>query len=143
MTFAVFSAQFFVPFYTTNQLLFEQGVSYIGMLAAIKTFSIMNILIGQTLSYSRKAKLIIYILGAAVISFLLFMNYYQKRMYRETINNGRNIRAAIINIDCTNGKGKSRLYFKNEINEVQHVNVSYTECQAFHRGDSISVYVSK
>ena len=96
--------------------------------------------IEQPSNYSRKARLIIYSLGITVLAFLVFMIYYHKKMYIETLSSGKKFHATIINVHCTTGKGKSSLYFKDEGNEVRHVNVRYTECETFRRGDTILVF---
>ncbi len=94
----------------------------------------------QASNYSRKARLIIYSLGIVVLAFLVLMFYYNKKIHSETLSSGKRFYATIINVDCTRGKGKSSLFFKNEGNEVRHVNVRYTDCETFRRGDTISVF---
>lgn len=61
-------------------------------------------------------------------------------MYYKTINTGLKIKTAIINIDCSNGRTKSRLYFKNSKKQIKHVNVNRIECEKYKIGDTIFVF---
>ena len=90
--------------------------------------------------FSKRRRIIIYALGILAFAFPVFISYYQSNMYKDTINTGVKFKAPITNIDCTNGRSKSRLSFRNNNKEVKHVNVDYTECQKYKIGDTISIY---
>lgn len=94
-------------------------------------------------SYSMKGKLVIYLLAAVVISFLLFMQYYQNKRHNEAEIRGAKIRVLITKVSCNNGRLKSSLYFRNRRNEVKHVNVSYVVCKQHKEGDTVIVFANE
>jgi hypothetical protein len=61
-------------------------------------------------------------------------------MYHDTIQNGIKITTVIIKTDCTQGRSKSKLYFKDSKNKREYVSLNYTYCSIFNVGDTISVY---
>ncbi|RYE53199.1 MAG: hypothetical protein EOP48_14920 [Sphingobacteriales bacterium] len=97
----------------------------------------------QQTSYSKRQKRILYFISVALIAGLLFLFYYQKKMTSDTIQTGTRLQVIVTNVDCTNGKTKSRLYFRNDESAVKHVNVNYQDCQSYQPGDTIAVYRNK
>lgn len=113
------------------------------MLAVIKSSFLLNSKMRQQVSYSKRSKLIIYVLGGAVVAFLVFMYYYQAKMSSETMLSGEKLLVVVINVECISTKTKGRLYFKNDKDVVKHVNLSYGDCKEYKIGDTISVYNNK
>jgi hypothetical protein len=94
-------------------------------------------------SYTKKEKLIIYVVGAIVVLLLAYMGFYQYKKYRDTLVNGIKFKTQIIEVSCTGGSTKSRLYFRNMNEYKKHVNVKKSDCLLFKVGDSISVFENK
>lgn len=94
-------------------------------------------------NYSRKEKLVIYIVGVFVVSLLAYTGFYQYKKYRDTFVNGVNFKARIIEVGCSGAGTYSRLYFSNLKKEKKHVNVSKSDCLLFKVGDTISVFENK
>jgi hypothetical protein len=94
-------------------------------------------------SYTKKEKLIIYVVGAIVVSLLAYTGFYQYKKYRDTFVNGINFKTQIIEVSCTGGGTKSRFYFRNMKGDKKYVNVSKSDCLLFKVGDSISVFENK
>ena len=76
----------------------------------------------------------------AIIAWLIFITFYQQQKANETYQSGKLYKTKVTNIDCTIGKSKSRLYFRNSQGSVKHVNIKYLDCLKFNKGDTISVY---
>ena len=102
-----------------------------------------NLYVKPPTEYSRKTKAILYVVTAFIAALLIYINYGQNKMYETTSKTGKRFQTVITNVDCTNGKTRSRLYFKYENNEVKHVNVTYSQCNMFNIGDTISVFVNE
>lgn len=65
-------------------------------------------------------------------------------MHDETLESEEKQFTTILNIDCTmSNKSKSRLYFKDDRGQMQHVNVGYTDCKRYSIGDTIQIYKNK
>jgi len=94
-------------------------------------------------SFSKRGRIFIYILGILAIAFFPVVMYYQNKTYTDTIKIGKNFTTAIINIECSERRSKSRLYIKNQKNELKHVTVNYFQCTRYKIGDIISVYVNQ
>ena len=88
--------------------------------------------------------MIIFALGGLAIAFIVFVQFYQDKMYNETLTKGAIIRTTVIDIGCTDSKrAKSRLYFRNSKNEMKHVNISYLQCMKYKLGDTILLYANE
>ena len=64
-------------------------------------------------------------------------------MYTETVTTGVKMKVRVANVTCTEGKGRSSLWFRNDNNEVKHVNIPLSDCKNFKVGDSITIFVNK
>ena len=95
------------------------------------------------IKYSKTQRLFIYITGAIVILFLILSSPVHDRTDRDTFKKGKKLRVAVLNVICTDGKAQSSLYFRNNNNEVKHVNVNYHDCLKYKAGDSITVILNK
>ena len=84
----------------------------------------------------------LYVLTGIIVVFLVLSSYYKRNRYADTVSTGKKFKTAVTNVWCSNGKGRSSLYFITEKGEVQHVNVSYQDCERYKLGDTIQVYVS-
>ena len=101
-----------------------------------------NLYIKPPGEYSKREKIILYTTAVLIIAFFVFINYYQTSKNEKTIRNGKKLKTRIIDVGCTTGKGKSRLYFRDEHNQIKHVNVTYLQCKEFRDGDTISIFVN-
>jgi hypothetical protein len=97
----------------------------------------------QPVTYSKRTTVMLYALTVLIVVFLVFGSYYKRNRYADTVSTGKKLKTVVTNVWCTEGKGRSSLYFVTEKGEVQHVNVSYRDCQRYKRGDTIQVSVSK
>lgn len=88
-------------------------------------------------------KRILYIGFCLIVACLIFVIYFQNKKAKETIQSGNLIKTVVRNIDCTIGKSKSRLYFKNSDGIIKHVNLQYSDCLKFNKGDTIGVFENK
>ena len=82
------------------------------------------------------------VLTGLIVVVLVLTYYYKRNRYADTLSTGKKLKTAVTNVWCSDGKGRSSLYFLTEKGEVQHVNVSYRDCLRYKRGDTIQVYVS-
>ena len=102
-----------------------------------------NLYIKPQKDYSKREKRFILIIAIIVSAAFFYILYYQNKKFNATIQNRKIIETAIIKVECFNGRGRSRLYFRNYKNEVKHVNVDYSKCIMYRTGNVIAVFIDE
>lgn len=97
-----------------------------------------NLYVRSASEYSKKEKVLLYLLAALIIAFLIGGSLWKDQEYNRTVLEGKKLKVKIRSVYCTYGKGQSGLFFLDKNNKVNKVIVNH-DCYKYKKGDTVNV----
>lgn len=74
-----------------------------------------------------------------MLGLLIALSIWKDTVYNDTLIKNQKVTVTILNVVCLSGKGQSSLYFKDQQNKINHVNIDNQDCQKYNKGDTITI----
>lgn len=74
-----------------------------------------------------------------MIGLLIVLSIWKDKLYNDTLIKNQKVTVTILNVVCLPGKGQSSLYFRDQQNKINHVNINNQDCPKYNKGDAITV----